>query len=95
MWNWISGYHEENRIMNNKKNMALLSLKKKGGCESASLERNYLKEYLKIAPTSLALVRAIECRLLSRIEFKHPLLDIGCGDGLFASLFLKTRSKKA
>lgn len=56
------------------------------------MKRNYLKEYLAIAPTSLALVRAIECRLLSDLEFKHPMLDVGCGDGLFASLFFGKNS---
>lgn len=56
---------------------------------AAKTRRDYFKEYLSIAPISLAIVRAIECRLLSRFEFKHPILDIGCGDGLFASMFFK------
>ncbi len=36
---------------------------------------------------SLALVRAVECKYLFKLEFKHPILDIGCGDGLFGSIF--------
>lgn len=55
------------------------------------MERNYLKEYLNVAPVSLAIVRAIECRLLSKLKFNHPILDIGCGDGLFASLFFQEK----
>lgn len=50
------------------------------------MKRNYLKEYLTFAPVSLALVRAIECRLLSQLELEEPILDVGCGDGLFASI---------
>lgn len=59
--------------------------------EGDKIKRNYLKEYLKVAPVSLALVRAIECRHLSKLEFKPPMLDIGCGDGLFASMFFEER----
>lgn len=59
------------------------------GPKGTKILRDYLKEYLSVAPVSLAIVRAIECRLLSKLEFNHPILDIGCGDGLFASLFFK------
>jgi ubiquinone/menaquinone biosynthesis C-methylase UbiE len=48
---------------------------------------DYLTRYIRIAPISLALERAIECRMLSTILLADPLLDIGCGDGLFASVF--------
>lgn len=51
------------------------------------MKKNYFKDYLSVAPLYLALVRAIECRLLSKVEFKSPMLDVGCGDGLFASKF--------
>ena len=50
---------------------------------------DYFRRYLEIAPTTLALVRAIECRILSAIEFKPPILDIGCGDGVFAAQFFE------
>jgi ubiquinone/menaquinone biosynthesis C-methylase UbiE len=48
--------------------------------------RNFLKSYLEIAPISLALVRAAECRMLSSCRFEKPALDIGCGEGLFSSI---------
>lgn len=49
--------------------------------------RDYLARYLAVAPISLALERSIECRMLSTALLPEPLLDIGCGDGLFASVF--------
>lgn len=49
-------------------------------------ERDFLCEYLAQAPAALALVRAIECRQLARFEWRHPVLDLGCGDGLFAEI---------
>lgn len=47
-----------------------------------------LKEYLLHAPVSHALQRAIECRKLKeeKEKFIEPILDIGCGDGVFASM---------
>lgn len=43
-----------------------------------------LLEYLQKVPTSLALIRAIEASLFSKITMEKPVLDLGCGDGLFA-----------
>ena len=48
-------------------------------------QRDFLTEYLSIASASLALIRANECFELSRLKFPRPILDVGCGDGLFAS----------
>lgn len=50
------------------------------------MEKNYLKEYLKLRPTNHALLRAVEARLLSKQRLKRPILDLGCGDGLFAKI---------
>lgn len=44
---------------------------------------DFLRRYLEIAPASLALVRAIECRHLAAIPMRRPILDLGCGDGVF------------
>jgi SAM-dependent methyltransferase len=33
-----------------------------------------------------ALLRAVECRFMGRVPLVHPILDIGCGDGHFASI---------
>ncbi len=49
--------------------------------------RDHLGRYLRVAPVSLALERAIECAMLASVALTPPLLDIGCGDGLFASVF--------
>lgn len=46
----------------------------------------FFSNYLKVAPIPLALERTMECELLSRQEFPRPILDIGCGEGLFASV---------
>lgn len=50
---------------------------------------DYLREYLSVAPISMALPRAIECRLFSQQRLKPPILDLGCGDGLFTHILLK------
>lgn len=50
-------------------------------------DKDYLSEYLTLAPVALALVRAIECRVLSQVPFERPILDLGCGDGVFAQVF--------
>lgn len=54
------------------------------------MSRDYLTELLTtywFAPP-VALWRAIELRVVSEEELVHPLLDLGCGDGLIAeSLF--------
>jgi 2-polyprenyl-3-methyl-5-hydroxy-6-metoxy-1,4-benzoquinol methylase len=47
-------------------------------------KKNFLFNYLKNAPFALALERSMECEIMARQEFVRPILDIGCGDGLFA-----------
>jgi SAM-dependent methyltransferase len=47
---------------------------------------DFFRRYLKQAPLPLALERSLECKILSKQEFRHPVLDIGCGDGLFAHI---------
>ena len=44
---------------------------------------NFFRNFLKEAPLPLSIERALECQILSKQEFKHPILDIGCGDGRF------------
>ncbi len=50
---------------------------------------DYFKKYLKVAPFSHALWRALEARELAKIKFKRPALDIGCGFGEFAGVFFQ------
>ena len=42
--------------------------------------------FLLMAPVSLALMRAIECRHLAQQPFDRPILDVGCGDGTFGRI---------
>lgn len=52
-----------------------------------SMEKNkFLVDYLSVSPTMLGLIRAIDCRYLSSVDFKGSVLDVGCGDGLFAKI---------
>jgi SAM-dependent methyltransferase len=45
---------------------------------------DYLRRYLRLAPAALAVERAVECEILKRQHFARPILDVGCGDGIFA-----------
>jgi ubiquinone/menaquinone biosynthesis C-methylase UbiE len=54
-------------------------------------KRDFLKSYLKVAPLALASERALECEILSLQKFEPPLLDIGCGDGIFASILFESK----
>ena len=40
-------------------------------------------------PLNHALWRASEAAVLSQVPMEHPILDIGCGDGLFAKLLFE------
>ncbi len=57
----------------------------------SEVRSDYLLDYLNVAPVSLALERAIECRLLAEVDLPAPLLDVGCGDGLCASILFAGR----
>ena len=47
---------------------------------------DFLRNYIKVAPLALASERSVECEILSQMPFEPPILDIGCGDGIFASI---------
>ncbi|EKE01963.1 MAG: hypothetical protein ACD_21C00014G0004 [uncultured bacterium] len=47
---------------------------------------NFFKNYLKLAPLPLAVERTLECEILSLKKMEQPILDLGCGDGIFASI---------
>jgi SAM-dependent methyltransferase len=42
--------------------------------------------YVSMAPLALAFERVMECRILNEQSFVQPVLDIGCGEGLFAKI---------
>jgi SAM-dependent methyltransferase len=48
--------------------------------------QNFLTRYLALAPAALAIERVLECRILETQKFARPILDLGCGDGIFASV---------
>jgi SAM-dependent methyltransferase len=45
-----------------------------------------LARHLSRVPAHRALIRALEHRYFAEESWDHPVLDIGCGDGFFASL---------
>lgn len=47
---------------------------------------DYLRRYLRMAPAALAVERAVECEILEQQGFVPPVLDVGCGDGIFAHI---------
>jgi ubiquinone/menaquinone biosynthesis C-methylase UbiE len=51
----------------------------------------FVRSYISQAPLALALERSFECHILSQNTFKHPILDIGCGDGIFASILFQDK----
>lgn len=55
---------------------------------------DYLTPLLEKAPSTWALIRANEIRTLDKAIFKHPILDIGCGDGFVAKVVLSNRKGK-
>lgn len=48
--------------------------------------KDFLALHLKDLPYFRALLRAVEARFYEGIELPAPVLDLGCGDGHFASL---------
>jgi len=52
----------------------------------------FTSAYTAHAPLALAFERTLECKLLAAEDMKRPLLDLGCGDGLFASILFTERS---
>lgn len=55
---------------------------------------DYLTPLLINAPASWALIRANEIRALDSVDFKAPVLDVGCGDGFVARIILSKRKIK-
>lgn len=47
---------------------------------------NIFENYLKEAPLPLAMERWLECEIYKTKTFEHPILDIGCGEGIFAHI---------
>ena len=48
-----------------------------------------LLSYMSMAPLALAFERYLECRIFNEFEIKDPVLDVGCGEGLFAHVLFE------
>ncbi|MGH7858512.1 MAG: class I SAM-dependent methyltransferase, partial [Candidatus Binatia bacterium] len=48
--------------------------------------RDYLAEHLNGMAPHRAILRAVECKLMGSVELRAPVLDVGAGDGHFASI---------
>jgi SAM-dependent methyltransferase len=53
------------------------------------LHRRFLRPYWAETPFPLAFERSWECRILARQPFVRPVLDVGCGEGLFAHFLFR------
>lgn len=47
---------------------------------------NILGRYLSLSPIPLAFERFLEAKIYQKLSFERPILDIGCGEGLFAKV---------
>ena len=52
---------------------------------------DYFRDYLRVASIALSLVRGVECGMLAKMKFRRPVLDLGCGDGLFAGMLFEDK----
>ena len=55
------------------------------------MARDYLWPHLRDLPYFRALLRAVESRLMQEVVFPAPVLDIGSGDGHFASIAFRNK----
>lgn len=54
--------------------------------EIVNVRKDFLGTQLKDMPYFRAVLRAVECRFYQDIPLESPTLDLGCGDGHFASI---------
>lgn len=52
---------------------------------------SFLRRYLDEAPAALAVERSVECEIHAGNVWQRPILDIGCGDGIFAKILFAER----
>ncbi len=53
--------------------------------------RSVLLQYMASAPFALAFERSLECKIYESLRFERPILDVGCGEGLFAKIAFAER----
>ncbi len=54
--------------------------------QTAIEKKDFLWENLKRLPYFRSFLRAVESRFYEDISLKEPVLDVGCGDGIFAKI---------
>ncbi|MFN2387189.1 MAG: methyltransferase domain-containing protein [Thermoanaerobaculia bacterium] len=56
------------------------------GAEADPAAEEILRAHLREMPLHRVIMRSIEARILSQVAYPRPVLDVGCGDGHFASV---------
>jgi len=59
--------------------------------EKLKIKPNALLRYISMAPLALAFERVVEYRILKEQEFERPVLDIGCGEGVFTNILFSSK----
>ena len=54
-------------------------------------EKGLLLRYMSMSPLALAFERYMECKIFRHLELDRPILDLGCGEGLFAHILFKEK----
>jgi SAM-dependent methyltransferase len=67
-----------------------LSADKAQGSRAADAGRDFLWLHLRELPYFRSILRAIEARFYQGLELPLPILDVGCGDGHFASVVFES-----
>lgn len=49
-------------------------------------KKDLLHRYISTAPLALAFERYLECKIYLNLTMEKPILDLGCGEGLFANI---------
>jgi len=57
-----------------------------------SSDKNFFLRCLDHLPLSLAIIRSLECKQFDMFDYERPILDIGCGDGLFSKFLFDERT---
>jgi ubiquinone/menaquinone biosynthesis C-methylase UbiE len=59
--------------------------------EKMNFKNNFFRQYFNQTPLALARERATECYIFSKMVIEEPVLDLGCGEGLFSSILFSNK----
>ncbi|MBA4376180.1 MAG: class I SAM-dependent methyltransferase [Anaerolinea sp.] len=54
-------------------------------------KNDLLHRYISLAPLALAFERYLECQIFLDLSLERPILDLGCGEGLFANILFSEK----